>query len=213
MRLSKRAFSLASRFSRASAVSGRRCGGSIPGHVYFIRLVLTNVTCSPSCLNRVASALISPSVSVKYSLRLSTVCRSRISTCVSAYWCANAMASSTVFPISSVIALIRALSHRVRPHSGAAHAAPAAASNSRLVMPALYPLFLLRPRHPNLDAVTHVPPLPPLREPREDHKTHARATPQLSVLLRAASLRLRVKALVYTDTTSNNTWMSLPFRR
>ena len=44
------------------------------------------------------------------------------------------MASSVVLPISSVMALIRDLSQWVRAHKGMAHAAPAAASNSRLVM-------------------------------------------------------------------------------
>ena len=42
--------------------------------------------------------------------------RLRISMLVSPYWCANAMASSVVMPISSVIALMRDLSQWLRAH-------------------------------------------------------------------------------------------------
>ena len=48
MRRSNRAFSAASRFSRAAGSSGRRRGGSIPGQVNFIRLVLMKETLRPS---------------------------------------------------------------------------------------------------------------------------------------------------------------------
>src|SRR5689334_25380981 len=82
-----------------------------------------------------ASALISASGNWKYSRRgLSFSRRSRISTAVSPYWWANAMASSVVFPISSVMALMRDLSQWLRAHKVlVAHAAPAARS-SRLVI-------------------------------------------------------------------------------
>ena len=73
MRRSKRAFSPASRFSRTSGVSEGWWAGSMPGHVNFMRLVLTKETFSPSWTKRSASALIAASGSVKYSLRLSTV--------------------------------------------------------------------------------------------------------------------------------------------
>jgi hypothetical protein len=48
------------------------------------------------------------------------------------------MDSSVVFPISSVMALMRDLSQWVRACNGSAQAAPAAARSSRLVMGALY---------------------------------------------------------------------------
>ena len=56
-------------FARGGS-SGRLRAGSLPGQANFNRLVLTNETFRPSFSKRRASALISGSVSVKYSFLL-----------------------------------------------------------------------------------------------------------------------------------------------